>query len=66
MHYIFQPYNYDLSDPNSIPNMFFAHLYLVGIIMISSLVIAILVGLLSVRYRRIHLSTAIISGLLYN
>ncbi len=65
MHYIFQPYNYDLSDQNSIPNLFLAHLYLVGITMLISLVIAIPVGILLARYRRFYLPTVTVTGLLY-
>ena len=65
MHYIFQPYNYDLTDPNSIPNLFLAHLYIVGITMLISLVIAIPVGILLARYRRFYLPTTTIAGLLY-
>lgn len=65
MHYIFQPYNYDLSDPNSIPNLFLAHLYLVGITMLISLVIAIPLGILLARYRRFYLPVLSFSGLLY-
>ncbi len=53
MHYILQPYNYNLSDPGSIPNLFLKHLYLVMIIMVISLVIAIPLGLLVARYRRL-------------
>ncbi|SRR5258706_4085867 len=65
MHYIFQPYNYDLSDPNSIPNLFLQHLYLVGITMLISLIIAIPLGILVVRYRFLYLPIITISGLLY-
>ena len=65
MHYIFQPYNYDLSDPNSIPNLFLAHLYLVGVAMLISLIIAIPVGILLARYQRFYLPTATFAGLLY-
>ncbi len=65
MHFIFQPYNYDLSDPNSIPNLFLAHLYLVGITMLISLVIAIPLGILLARYRRFYLPVLSFSGLLY-
>ncbi|GAC1397875.1 MAG: hypothetical protein NVS4B12_15300 [Ktedonobacteraceae bacterium] len=65
MHYIFQPYNYDLSDQNSIPNLFLAHLYLVGITMLISLIIAIPVGILLARYRRFYLPTVTVTGLLY-
>ncbi len=65
MHYIFQPYNYDLTDPNSIPNLFLAHLYLVGIAMLLSLIIAIPVGILLARYQRFYLPVATFTGLLY-
>jgi len=65
MRYIFQPYNYDLTDANSIPNLFLAHLYLVGIAMLLSLIIAIPVGILLARYRRFYLPTTTIAGLLY-
>jgi len=65
MHYILQPYNYDLTDPGSIPNLFLAHLYLVVITMLISLVIAIPVGILLARYRRFYLPVVTVSGLLY-
>ncbi|MDQ6661455.1 MAG: ABC transporter permease [Chloroflexota bacterium] len=65
MHYIFQSYNYDLSDPGSIHNLFLAHLYLVGIIMLISLITAIPLGILVARYRRLYLPVITISGLLY-
>jgi osmoprotectant transport system permease protein len=65
MRYIFQPYNYDLSDPNSIPNLFLGHLYLVGITMLISIIIAIPLGILVARYKRLYLPVITISGLLY-
>ena len=65
MHYIFQPYNYDLTDPNSIPNLLLAHLYIVGIAMLISLAIAIPVGILLARYHRFYLPTTTVAGLLY-
>lgn len=65
MHYIFQAYNYDLSDPNSIPNLFLQHLYLVGITMFFSLIIAIPLGFIVARYRRLYLPIITLSGLLY-
>jgi osmoprotectant transport system permease protein len=65
MHYILQPYNYNLSDPESIPNLFLKHLYLVMIIMVISLVIAIPLGLLVARYRRLYLPIITATGLLY-
>ena len=65
MHYILQPYNYDLTDPESIPSLFLKHLSLVGITMLISLIIAIPVGILVARYRRAYFPVVSISGLLY-
>ncbi|GAC1518368.1 MAG: hypothetical protein NVS3B14_20690 [Ktedonobacteraceae bacterium] len=65
MHYIFQGYNYNLSDPESIPNLFLKHLTLVGIVMLISLIIAIPLGIVVVRYRRLYLPVVSISGVLY-
>jgi len=65
MHYLLSPYNYDLTDPGSIPNLFLQHLYLVSITMLISLIIAIPLGLLVARYRRLYLPVITISGLLY-
>jgi len=66
MHYILQSYNYNLSDPESIPNLFLKHLSLVGIIMLISLVIAIPVGILVARNRQLYLPIITASGLLYS
>ena len=65
IHYICQPYNYDLSDSSSIPNLFVAHLSLVGITMLVSVIIAIPVGILLTRYRQFYLPTVTFTGLLY-
>ena len=65
MHYILQPYNYNLSDPESIPNLFLKHLSLVGTVMLISLIIAIPLGLLVARYRRLYLPAITVSDLLY-
>ncbi len=65
MHYIFQSFNYNLSDPESIPNLFVKHLALVGIVMLISVIIAIPMGILVARYRRIQFPTFTITGLLY-
>jgi osmoprotectant transport system permease protein len=65
MQYLLQPYNYDLSDPNSIPNLFLQSLELVGIAMFISIIIAIPIGLLVARYRRLYLPIITTSGLLY-
>ena len=65
MHYILQPYNYDLTDPESIPNLFLKHLTIVGITMLISLIIAIPLGILLARYRRLYLPVVSITGVLY-
>src|SRR5437588_3581152 len=65
MHYLLQSYNYDLSDPESIPNLFLQHLNLVGTSMLISIIIAIPLGLLVTRYRRLYLPVVTVAGLLY-
>ncbi len=65
MHYLLSPYNYDLSDPGSIPNLIWQHAFLVGISMLISLIIAIPLGILSARYRRLYLPLITITDLLY-
>jgi osmoprotectant transport system permease protein len=66
MHYLFSPFNYRLSDPNSIPNLFLQHLNIVGIAMLISIIIAIPIGLLMSRYRRIYLPIIAFAGMLYS
>ena len=65
MQYILQPYNYDLSDPGSIPNLFLQTLELVSIVMLISIIIAIPIGLLVARYKRLYLPIITASALLY-
>lgn len=65
MRYLLSPYNYDLTDPESIPNLFIQHLYLVGIAMLISLIIAIPIGLLVARRPRLYLPVITIADLLY-
>ncbi len=65
MQYILQPYNYDLSDPGSIPNLFLQTLELVGTVMLISIIIAIPIGLLVARYKRLYLPIITTSALLY-
>ncbi len=65
MRYLLSPYNYDLTDPESIPNLFIQHLYLVGIAMLISLIIAIPIGLLIARRPRLYLPVITIADLLY-
>jgi len=65
MQYLLQPYNYDLSDPGSIPNLFLQSLELVGTVMFISIIIAIPLGLLVSRYKRLYLPIITVSALLY-
>jgi osmoprotectant transport system permease protein len=65
MHYLLSPYNYDLSDPGSIPNLLWQHVFLVGISMVISLIIAIPLGILAARYRRVYIPLITITDLLY-
>jgi osmoprotectant transport system permease protein len=66
MRYLFSAFNYNLSDPSSIPNLFLQHLYIVGVAMLISIVIAIPLGLLVARYRRVYLPVITFAGLLYS
>lgn len=66
MHYLTSPYNYNLSDPSSIPNLLLTHLFIVALTMVISIVISIPLGILLTRYRRFYLPVVTISGLLYS
>jgi osmoprotectant transport system permease protein len=65
MQYILSPYNYDLTDPESIPNLFLQHLWLVGLTMLISLVIAIPLGLLAARYKGLYAPLIAVADVLY-
>ncbi len=65
MRYLLSPYNYDLTDPGSIPNLILQHLYLVGIAMLISLIIAIPLGIFIARYRQFYFPVITFAGLLY-
>lgn len=65
MQYILNGFNYNMADPESIPNLFLKHLALVGVVMLISVAIAIPMGILVARYRRIQVPTFTITGLLY-
>src|SRR5579864_6532209 len=65
MKYLLNTNNYDWSDPGSIPNLILKHFYLVGVTMLISLIIAIPLGILVARYRRLYLPVLTIAGLLY-
>lgn len=65
MQYLLSPYNYDLTDPESIPNLFLQHLWLVGLTMLISLIIAIPLGLLAARYKVIYAPLIALADVLY-
>jgi osmoprotectant transport system permease protein len=66
MRYLSSAFNYRLSDPHSIPNLTLQHLAIVGIAMCVSIVIAIPLGILVSRHRRIHLPIITVAGMLYS
>ncbi|QBD81702.1 ABC transporter permease [Ktedonosporobacter rubrisoli] len=65
MNYLLSPYNYDLSDPGSIPNLIWQHAFLVGVSMLIALIIAIPVGLFVARHRQFYFPVITFTGLLY-
>jgi osmoprotectant transport system permease protein len=65
MRYLLSKYNYDLTDPGSIPNLIVQHLNIVAIAMLISLAIGIPLGVLVVRYRRLYLPIISFTGFLY-
>jgi len=65
MQYLLSPYNYDLTDPESIPNLFFQHLWLVGLTMLISLIIALPLGLLAARYKALYTPLIAVADVLY-
>ncbi|MBE3560539.1 MAG: ABC transporter permease [Ktedonobacteraceae bacterium] len=65
MKYLLSAYNYDLSDPSSIPYLLLQHCYLVGIAMLISLIIAIPLGILAARYRWLYAPLIGIADLFY-
>lgn len=65
MQYLLSPYNYDLTDPESIPSLFLQHLWLVGLTMLISLAIAIPLGLLAARYKGLYAPLIAVADVLY-
>ena len=65
MSYLFNPANYDLSDPASIPNLFIQHITIVGIAMLISILIAIPLGLLVARYKWLYTPVISVVGVMY-
>lgn len=65
MSYILNGYNWDLSDPQSIPNLFFAHLYITVISVALGVVIAFPIALLVMRFKRLYLPVVTTAGIIY-
>lgn len=65
MHYLLSPYNYDFSDPESIPNLIWQHAFLVGVSMLISLIIAIPLGIFVARRPRLYSVVITIADFLY-
>lgn len=65
MSYLLDPYNYDMSDPSSIPNLLIQHLTIVGLSMLISIVIAIPLGIFIARRRLVQGPVIGFAGLLY-
>ncbi len=63
---LLNPNSYNLADPNSIPNLFLRHMGIVGLAMLISILIAVPIGLLLSRYRRLYTPVITFSGLLYS
>jgi osmoprotectant transport system permease protein len=65
MKYLLSSYNWNLSDPGSIPNLIWQHAFLVGVSMLISIIIAIPVGILVARQRKLYLPVITFVDLLY-
>ena len=65
MSYILDGYNWDLTDPTSIPNLLVQHLIITGISLAIGLLIAVPLGVLAARYTRIYVPTVTTAGVLY-
>lgn len=65
MQYIFDPSNWDVSDPKSIPVLFYNHLYITVVCVALGFVIAFPIALLVTRYRRAYLPVVTVAGILY-
>lgn len=65
MNYLFDPNNYMLDDPQSIPSLLGQHLTIVAISMLIALLIALPLGVLVARYRRIYFPVIAIADFAY-
>jgi osmoprotectant transport system permease protein len=65
MGYLLNPFNYDLSDPSSIPNLVLEHIYIVAVSLVLGLLIAVPVALLVARFRRLYTPTITVASIIY-
>src|SRR5260370_42421760 len=65
MSYLLDPFNYDMTDPESIPNLLIQHLTIVGLSMLISIVIAIPLGVFIAHRRPVQDPVIGVAGLLY-
>src|SRR5438132_11143215 len=65
MSYLLDPFNYDMTDPESIPNLLIQHLTIVGLSMLISIVVAIPLGIFIARRRPLQGPVVGVAGLLY-
>ena len=65
MSYFLDPFNWDITDPESIPNLLFAHLYITGVSLGIALAIAVPLSFLLARYRRLYLPIITTAGIIY-
>jgi osmoprotectant transport system permease protein len=65
MRFLLNPSNYALGDPSSVPNLLVQHLTIVGVAMGMALALALPLGVLVARYRRLYLPVVGVAGFLY-
>ncbi|HLW60294.1 MAG TPA: ABC transporter permease [bacterium] len=65
MHFLLDPHSYDPTDTGSIPTLLIQHLVIVGMSMGIAMVIALPLGVLIARRRRLYLPVITIAGFLY-
>ena len=65
MSYLLDPFNYDMTDPGSIPNLLIQHLTIVSISMLISIIIAIPLGIFIAHKPYLQGPIIGIAGLLY-
>jgi osmoprotectant transport system permease protein len=66
MRYLLSAFNYNLTDPGSIPNLIIAHLGIVCLAMVISIIIAVPIGLVISRYSSFYLPIVTFAGILYS